>query len=134
MRLDAETCWDRLTRADHGVLGTTHPTRGVDLVPVVFAVTDDRRLVLPVDRVKPKATIRLQRLANLARDPRCSLLVEHYDADWSTLWWVRVAGTATVVDGADGALARFPAYRRPGAVAQTIVLTPEAVTGWAATG
>jgi hypothetical protein len=60
------------------------------------------------------------------------LLVDHYDEDWSALWWVRVHGTATVVDGRDEALAAFPAYREGGAVVATIVLRPELVTGWRA--
>ena len=96
MRLSRGEAWSRLRASDHGVLATVHPERGVDAVPVVFAV-DGERILLPVDTVKPKSTTRLQRLANLADDPRCVLLVDHYDEDWSTLWWVRVHGTATVV-------------------------------------
>lgn len=37
----------------------------------------------------------LQRLANVASEPRCSLLVDHYEDDWSSLWWVRADGEAT---------------------------------------
>ena len=37
--LDTEECWTRLTESTHGVLATLHPERGVDAVPVVFAVT-----------------------------------------------------------------------------------------------
>ena len=131
MRLSRGEAWSRLRASDHGVLATVHPERGVDAVPVVFAV-DGERILLPVDTVKPKSTTRLQRLANLADDPRCVLLVDHYDEDWSTLWWVRVHGTATVVEGRDPALAVFPPYRQAGAVAATIVLVPEVVTGWRA--
>jgi PPOX class probable F420-dependent enzyme len=131
VRLSRDEAWSLLEDTDHGVLATVHAARGVDAVPVVFAV-DGQRLVLPVDTVKPKSTTRLQRLANLADDPRCALLVDHYDEDWSRLWWVRVHGTATVVDGRADALARFPPYREPGAVAATIVLVPDVVTGWRA--
>ena len=131
MRLRRDDAWSLLRSADHGVLATVHAERGVDAVPVVFAV-DDERILLPVDTVKPKETTRLQRLENLAHDPRCVLLVDNYDQDWSQLWWVRVHGTATVVDGRDPALTRFPQYREEGAVAATIVLTAEGVTGWRA--
>jgi len=131
VRLRRDGAWSLLRGADHGVLATVHAERGVDAVPVVFAV-DGERILLPVDTVKPKATTRLQRLENLAHDPRCVLVVDHYDEDWSQLWWVRVHGTATVVDGGDPALARFPPYRDAGAVTATIVLTPGAVTGWRA--
>lgn len=133
MRLNLEECWARLRTSTHGVLGTVHAERGVDAVPVVFAV-DGEVLVVPVDTVKPKASTRLQRLANVERDPRCVMLVDHYDDDWSQLWWVRVHATATVVDGTNDALERFAAYREPGSVVQSIVLTPTEVTGWSASG
>jgi PPOX class probable F420-dependent enzyme len=132
MRLDAETCWSRLAGSDHGVLGTVHPERGVDLVPVVLAVTADRRLAIPVDTVKPKASTRLQRVANLERDPRCVVLVDRYDPDWSKLWWVRVTGTAIVVEGMAPELHRFEQYARPGAVESTILIAPTEITGWSA--
>jgi PPOX class probable F420-dependent enzyme len=131
VRLSRDEVWSRLRACDHGVLATVHAERGVDAVPVVFAL-DGERVLLPVDTVKAKSTTRLQRLANLASDARCVLLVDHYDEDWSRLWWVRVHGTATVVDGREEALTRFPAYRRDGAVAATIVLVPDVVTGWRA--
>jgi PPOX class probable F420-dependent enzyme len=131
VRLTPDEAWSLLRASDHGVLATVHPERGVDAVPVVFAVHGDR-VLLPVDTVKAKSTTRLQRLVNLAADRRCAVLVDHYDEDWSRLWWVRVHGTATVVDGRDDALARFPPYREPGAVAATIVVVPGVVTGWRA--
>jgi PPOX class probable F420-dependent enzyme len=131
VRLHRDEAWSLLDGADHGVLATVHAERGVDAVPVVFAL-DGSRILLPVDTVKPKTTTRLQRLENLARDPRCVLLVDHYDEDWSQLWWVRVHGTAAVVEGRDPALTRFPQYRQEGAVTATIVLVPDAVTGWRA--
>jgi PPOX class probable F420-dependent enzyme len=131
VRLRRDEAWSLLDGADHGVLATVHAERGVDAVPVVFAI-DGSRILLPVDTVKPKTTTRLQRLENLARDPRCVLLVEHYDEDWSQLWWVRVHGRATVADGGDPALTRFPQYRHEGAVTATIVLVPDDVAGWRA--
>ena len=53
MELDLAACWDHLSGASHGVLGTVHPERGVDAVPVVFVVDDDR-VVIPIDTVKAK--------------------------------------------------------------------------------
>jgi PPOX class probable F420-dependent enzyme len=131
MRLGADDAWALLRTSSHGVLGTVHPERGVDAVPVVFAV--DRPLVLlPIDTVKAKSTTQLQRVTNLAGDDRCVLLVDHYDDDWSKLWWVRLHGTATVAEGRHDALTAFPQYREEGAVAATIVLRPELVSGWRA--
>ena len=89
MRLGEDEARARLAAHDHGVLCTLHAERGVDAVPVVFAVAGDL-VGIPVDRVKPKASSRLQRERNLEADPRATLLVEHWDRDdWSQLWWVR---------------------------------------------
>ena len=90
MKLAQEEARVRLATHDHGILCTVHAARGVDAVPVVFAVDEEGFLAVPVDRVKPKASARLQRERNLEVDPRATLLVEHWDRDdWSRLWWVR---------------------------------------------
>jgi PPOX class probable F420-dependent enzyme len=82
------------------VLGTTHPERGVDAVPVCFAVAGDA-LAVPVDAVKPKGSPDLQRRRNLEADPRAVLLCEHWDPDdWTRLWWVRASARRTVEDEA----------------------------------
>ena len=39
----------------------------------------------------------LQRLANADATGRAGLLVDEYTEDWSTLWWVRVDGSAQVL-------------------------------------
>jgi PPOX class probable F420-dependent enzyme len=64
------------------------------LVPVVFAVRDD--VVYTAVDAKPKTTRRLRRLANIERNPRASVLVDHYADDWTQLWWVRVDGAAAI--------------------------------------
>jgi PPOX class probable F420-dependent enzyme len=66
------------------------------LVPVVFAVVDDRVLVA-IDQ-KPKRSRALRRLANITDNPAVCLLADAYDEDWSELWWVRVDGTAAIHD------------------------------------
>ncbi|MDP9296218.1 MAG: pyridoxamine 5'-phosphate oxidase family protein, partial [Actinomycetota bacterium] len=40
----------------------------------------------------------LQRLANIAAEPRVSVLVDSYDEEWSRLWWVRVDGRAAIME------------------------------------
>jgi PPOX class probable F420-dependent enzyme len=89
MNLSEHEARARLAAHDHGLLCTVHRERGVDAVPVVYALDADF-VGVPVDRVKPKASSRLQRERNLEADPRATLLIEHWDpTDWSRLWWVR---------------------------------------------
>ena len=138
MRLAEDEARARLAAHDHGVLCTVHPERGVDAVPVVYAVDDDGYVGVPIDRVKPKAAGRLQRERNLEADPRATLLVEHWDPDdWSRLWWVRAElRSQTDADTArEAALAarladRYPQYRgQP--FDRVLVLRIVGVTGWA---
>lgn len=70
------------------------------LVPVVFARANGR-LWIPVDG-KPKSGRELQRVRNLRRDPRAALLLDHWDADWRRLWWLRVDAEAAVVEAPAG--------------------------------
>ena len=139
MRLDAATGWERLRRADHGILGTVHPERGVDLVPVVYAVDDTARVFIPVDTVKEKTSPKLQRLENLRSDARCMLLVEHYDpADWDRLWWIRLTGYGREATTEDTELfrpllaARYHHYASPLDIAGGLVIEDGQMTGWAA--
>lgn len=81
-------------------LATITPAGTPHLVPVVFAV--DRDVIFTAVDAKPKTTQRLQRLTNIESNPHVSLLVDHYDDDWTQLWWVRADGVAAIHhDGAD---------------------------------
>ena len=141
MRLADAEARARLAAHDHGILCTVHAARGVDAVPVAYAVDEEGYAGVPVDRVKPKASLRLQRERNLLADPRATLLVEHWDReDWSTLWWVRAelrwepdaAGERGTVLAARLA-GRYPQYRdQP--FARVLVLRIVGVTGWSASG
>lgn len=89
MKLTEEAAAARLQDEVHGVFCTLHPERGPDPQPVVYAVHEGH-IGVPIDKVKPKKSSRLQREANLDADPRGSLLIEHWETeDWSSLWWVR---------------------------------------------
>jgi PPOX class probable F420-dependent enzyme len=117
-------------------LATLRPDGGPHLVPVVFALVGD--IVYTAVDAKPKRTWRLQRLANIAADPRCSLLVDHYDDDWSQLWWVRADGMAVIVKPADATeglsalVARHPQYREQAPSGPLIRIRISRWTGWSA--
>ena len=77
-------------------LATVRPDGAPHVVPVVFAMAAGRDdLIYTAIDAKPKSTQRLRRLDNIENNPAVSLLVDHYDDDWSQLWWVRADGTAT---------------------------------------
>ena len=77
-------------------LATVGPGGRPHLVPIVF-VLDGVTVYSAVD-AKPKRSQSLRRIENARRDPKVSVLVDHYDDDWSELWWVRLDGTARVLD------------------------------------
>ena len=141
MRMDVEDARSRLRRQSHGVLCTLHPARGPDPQPVVYTILDDEYVGIPIDRVKPKASARLQRQVNLESDPRGALLVEHWNPnDWSKLWWVR-AHLDYVTDPepalterlATQLAATIPQYvDRP--FHRVLVCRISTLTGWAAAG
>jgi PPOX class probable F420-dependent enzyme len=133
--LDAAECRRRFAAVPRVVLGTHGPAGRLDLVPVTFAVVDET-VVSAVDH-KPKSTRRLQRLADIGRDPQVTLLADRYTDDWEDLWWVRAQGRAAVRDGVpppvlDALVARYLPYRERLPVGPFIVVTVERWTGWEA--
>ena len=68
--------------------------RSAGAFTVCFAVVD-RWVVSAVDH-KPKRTGQLRRLDDMRASGRATVLVDHYDEDWTQLWWVRVRGRAEV--------------------------------------
>jgi PPOX class probable F420-dependent enzyme len=87
---------DRLATARVGRLGTVTPEGRPHLVPCCFVLVGET--VYSAVDAKPKSTVALRRLDNVRAEPRAALLVDHYAEDWATLWWIRVDGTARVID------------------------------------
>jgi len=130
MRRDAAWARDRFLRARVARLATVTPGGTPHLVPVVFALEGDR-IVSAVDQ-KPKSTLRLRRLDNIAAEPRVSLLVDDYDEDWSRLWWARADGRAYAVADHDlsALVAKYPPYRTDPPAGPVVVVDVERWTGW----
>ena len=76
-------------------------TAGADyaphVVPICF-VLDGDTLYSVIDR-KPKraAATELKRVRNIIANPRVSVLMDHYEEDWSRLWYVLMRGTASIL-------------------------------------
>lgn len=137
MRLDDAVMRSRVAEARNARLATVDAGGQPHLVPVVFVVDGDS-LWIPIDH-KPKSTRDLKRLRNIAAQPKVSVLVDHYDEDWTRLWWVRLDGQARVVDGAGrdrsiGLLtAKYPQYRKKVPDGPVIDIAVDTWRGWAAT-
>jgi PPOX class probable F420-dependent enzyme len=120
-------------------LATLRPDGTPRLVPITFVLLDGL-ICSAVDEVKPKTTSRLARLADVERDPRVGVVVDHYGDDWSALWWVRVDGTAAVHEGGrlyeravDALAGKYPPYAAAPPHGPLLVITPTRWTGWSAT-
>jgi PPOX class probable F420-dependent enzyme len=117
-------------------LATTNTGLGIDVVPISFALLPDDRLVSIVDQ-KPKSTTRLRRLDNIRSHPDVTVLVDHYEDDWTRLWWVRLRGRASVVaegdefDEARAALVeRYPQYVDEPPPGPVVSVAVEDWSGW----
>ena len=135
--MDEARCRARLSAARVGRLATVRPDGRPHVVACCFAVHGDR-LWTAVDR-KPKASARLQRLANVRAHPWASLLVDHYEEDWDALWWVRVDGRATVLDagaerdaGVRALVAKYEQYAAAPPQGEVIEVRVERWRGWSA--
>jgi PPOX class probable F420-dependent enzyme len=133
--VDATQMRARVAGARVGRLATVTRTGRPHVVPCCFALVDDT-VVSAVD-AKPKSTLALRRIDNIRTNPAATLLVDHYDDDWTALWWVRVDGSAVIVadpSARDNALAalrdKYPQYREQPPVGPVISLTIEAWRGW----
>ena len=67
------------------------------VVPICF-VRDGDNLYSVIDR-KPKsaAATELKRVRNIIANPRVSVLMDHYEEDWSRLWYVLIRGIASIL-------------------------------------
>lgn len=125
----------RVVAAQVGRLATIRPDGSPRLVPITFAVVDGL-ICSAVDTVKPKKSTRLARLDDVQRDPRVALLVDRYAENWAQLWWVRVEGTAAVLDEHPAAVAalstKYEPYDETILTGPFLVITPLHWTGWSA--
>jgi PPOX class probable F420-dependent enzyme len=142
MRLSPGEARQRLVTARVARLATVSAAGQPHLVPVTFAADfgGDRDLVYIAIDHKPKSTLRLKRLANIAANPNVALLADHYADDWTQLWWTRADGEATVLtDPGDTAhpvallAARYPQYQATPPTGPVIAITVTTWTGWSYT-
>jgi PPOX class probable F420-dependent enzyme len=131
---------ERLRDARVARLATRDAEGRPHAVPVCF-VYDGRTLYTPVDR-KPKraGTEKLVRVRNIEAHAEVALLVDHYEEDWTMLWYILVRGVAALLrEGAEHAEAlrllrsKYPQYASSQllpADATVIRITPDKIVSW----
>jgi PPOX class probable F420-dependent enzyme len=104
------------------------------VVPICFALDGDT-LYTAVDE-KPKSTRALRRLANIEANPRVEIVVDHWDEDWTRLWWVRLSGIARVVEHDARALellaVKYEQYRERPPAGPFVLVTIQRRSEWRA--
>jgi PPOX class probable F420-dependent enzyme len=137
MNLDADEARRRFAGAAVARLATVTATGRPHLVPVTFAV-DENRIYTAVD-AKPKTTLDLRRLHNIAGNPCVALLADHYEENWDALWWARADGLASLLGQAGDMArplellaARYRQYRASPPAGPVISIEVGRWSGWAA--
>jgi PPOX class probable F420-dependent enzyme len=127
----------RLTAARVARLATTGPDGRPHLVPIVFALDGDT-LYSAVDS-KPKRSRTLRRIENARSRPDVTILVDHYEDDWTRLWWIRLRGRARVLDEGDEReralellAQKYPQYQREPPDGAVLAVDVYETRGWSA--
>ena len=120
-------------------LATIDPDGRPHLVPIVFVLAGDRDTIYSAVDAKPKRSRTLRRIENARERPDVTLLVDHFEDDWSKLWWVRVRGRARVLDGGDEAqrglellAEKYDAYRDEPPAPPVLAIDAQEWRGWSA--
>jgi PPOX class probable F420-dependent enzyme len=126
---------ERFAAARVARLATVGQDGAPHLVPITFALAGD--VIYSAVDAKPKRHTRLRRLANIAHEPRVSLLVDRYDDDWTALWWIRADGVAQVLPSSSAGLealtAKYPQYRTAPPFGPFLEIAVRRWSAWSAT-
>jgi PPOX class probable F420-dependent enzyme len=137
MRIDQDEARRRFSSARVARLATVSADGLPHIVPVTFAVAAD--MIYTAIDAKPKTTRDLRRLRNIRHSPRVAVLADHYDENWTALWWVRADGDASVLD--DPAelpepvsllVSRYRQYAQTPPAGPVIAIRVTRWTGWSA--
>ncbi len=122
-----------------GRLATSDAAGHPHVVPVCYAF-DGARFYTPLDEKPKRASDHaLRRVRNIEARGEATLLLDHYEEDWSRLGYLLVRGRAALLPPEDPAHApalallreRYPPYRAMALERRAVIaLTPERVTSW----
>ncbi|MEU4548847.1 TIGR03668 family PPOX class F420-dependent oxidoreductase [Nonomuraea dietziae] len=133
--MDETLARERFVAARTAKLATADAEGAPHLVPIVFAI-EGNVIAFAVDH-KPKNTMNLRRLRNIAANERVCLLVDHYEEDWERLWWARADGRASMVEDPAGRsrwidrlAERYQQYRDHPPEGPVVAITVDQWRGW----
>ncbi len=128
----------RLSETPVGHLATADANGRPHVIPVCFAY--DGHCIYSVLDAKPKrgTLTGLRRVRNILANPQVSLVIDHYDEDWTRLWYLLVQGRAELVEnGPEPSTAiallreKYSQYRNMALDGNPVIrITPERATGW----
>jgi PPOX class probable F420-dependent enzyme len=129
-----------LAEARVGHLATADAAGVPHVVPVCYALVE--QVIYSVLDQKPKrvSVARLRRVRNIQANPHIALVVDHYEEDWLSLWYMLVLGRAELLwDGEERVTAirqlrqKYPQYRDMEIERNPVIrITPTKVVSWAA--
>jgi len=140
VEMQGQTLWlQRAMAARVARLATLGADGRPQLVPITFALLGET-LYSAVDD-KPKHSRRLQRIENARRRPEVGVLIDHYEEDWSRLWWLRLRGRARVLESGDevaraleALCARYAQYRSAPPGPPVLAIDIVEWRGWSGSG
>ncbi|MHB2021201.1 MAG: TIGR03668 family PPOX class F420-dependent oxidoreductase [Candidatus Xenobia bacterium] len=106
-------------------------------VPVCFALAGDDIVIALDDKPKRVPVTELKRVRNILANPAVAFLIDHYEEDWSRLWYLLIRGTASIEPASDPALAllreKYPQYRSMALETRPLIrIQPTAARLWSA--
>ncbi len=128
-----------IKRAKVARLATVDQKSQPYVVPVVF-VFHENSFFIPLDeKTKTVNGRKLKRVKNIEKNPNVTLLIDKYQNDWKTLFFLMIHGKATVIDGKNNKLmdkvhklliSKYPQYKKIGIGNSCIMIKPTKVTFW----
>ncbi len=121
-------------------LATVSPDARPHIVPVTFAY-DGKRIWIALDeKRKSVEPMQLKRVRNIQANPQVALLADRYNEDWNKLVWVRVDGSARILQRGkahDAAIRllreKYPQYRKMRIEARPVIeIAIERIVEWEA--
>lgn len=79
-------------------LATADATATPHVIPICFAYDDPFTYSVIDEKPKQRVAMNLKRVRNILANPKVSLILDHYEEDWTKLWYLLVIGRAEFLE------------------------------------